>query len=61
MTPKEFYERMFDLLLKAKEQSPSYDLEDTHVDADNLMCQLLTELGYGEGVALFKKMPKWYA
>lgn len=28
--------------------------------ADELMCQILTDLGYGEGIDLFKKMEKYY-
>lgn len=29
--------------------------------ADKLMCDVLTQLGYGEGVEIFKNAPKWYA
>ena len=38
-----------------------YDTEGAHSDADKLMCELLTELGYGEGVEIFKRMERWYA
>ena len=37
------------------------DVEVAHYKADQLMCELLTELGYGEGVEIFKDMSKWYA
>ena len=37
------------------------DLEATHLQADKLMCALLTELGYGEGIEIFKNADKWYA
>lgn len=32
-----------------------------HVLADELMCKLLRELGYGEGVDIFEQMDKWYS
>lgn len=38
-----------------------YDEEDQHIDADRLMCQVLRSLGYGDGVAIFCDMPRWYA
>ena len=36
------------------------DPEVAHYKADELMCELLTELGFGEGVEIFKEMGKWY-
>ncbi len=39
----------------------SDDTEGNHVNADELMCELLTALGYGEGVEIFKNMDKWYS
>lgn len=35
--------------------------EVAHILADELMCKLLRELGYGEGVDIFEKMDKWYS
>jgi hypothetical protein len=29
--------------------------------ADQLMSRILDELGYGEGVAVFEEVEKWYA
>lgn len=37
------------------------DQEDAHMMADKLMCEYLRELGYGTGVDIFEKIPKWYA
>lgn len=37
------------------------DEEIGHHAADDLMCELLRELGYGEGIDIFESMPKWYA
>ena len=31
-----------------------------HIEADALMCSVLTQLGYGEGVLNFLTMEKWY-
>lgn len=39
----------------------SYDEEDQHIDADELMCNVLRSLGYGDGIDIFDSMHKWYA
>lgn len=44
MTPAEFAAKMSDL---------DEDREDDHIRADELMCQVLAGLGYGEGVKIF--------
>ena len=33
-------------------------INTAHREADALMCSILTEFGYGEGVAIFKRMMK---
>ncbi len=53
MTPKEFAEKMRAI--------PTGDTEADHGRADDLMCELLRSLGYGEGVDAFEAMDKWYA
>lgn len=53
MTFEEFAEKM--------EKLTELDMERRHVEMDNLMCELLTELGYGEGVEIFEDCYKWYA
>jgi hypothetical protein len=53
MTPEEFKERM--------EKCRSEDIEAGHGYADDLMCELLRSLGYGEGIEVFENMEKWYA
>ena len=35
--------------------------EMAHILADELMCKLLRELGYGEGIDIFEEMDKWYS
>ena len=55
ITPEEFKNRMISL------SSNEYNEEDEHIDADNLMCDILKEFGYEEGVNVFYKMDKWYS
>ena len=44
-----------------RELATSTDWEGAHEAADALMGQVLTALGYGEGVRVFQAMPKWYS
>lgn len=53
--PKEFAERMKAAVCVGG------DIEMSHSDGDDLMCELLDSLGYGEGVQIFRDSPKWYA
>lgn len=54
ISPEEFEERMTFI-------SSNCDKETMHMCADSLMEEVLSQLGYGKGVDVFKKMPKWYA
>lgn len=54
MTPEEFKEKMLEL-------SKEKDVEDRHVDMDDLMTEVLMQLGYFEGVKVFYSTLKWYA
>ena len=54
LTPEAFAAQMRHL-------ATSTDWEGAHEAADALMGEILTALGYGEGVAVFQAMPKWYA
>lgn len=54
VTPKEFRDKMEAL---AEESTP----EEFHITADEYMCEVLTELGYGEGVAIFDGTERWYS
>ena len=53
MTAKEFRDKM--------EELSHLDTERRHIKMDECMCDLLTELGYGEGVEIFNSVPLWYA
>ena len=54
MSPEEFCDRMKKIL-------DDHDLESAHSDADELMCEVLRQLGYGDGVKVFELADKWYA
>ena len=54
MSPKEFSEKMQTI---AEVRDP----EEGHSKMDDLMCELLKSLGYGEGVEIFEDVEKWYS
>lgn len=56
MNPKEFAEKMA-VIAKYNDR----DEESSHVEADDLMCEVLTELGYRDGIEIYRKMTLWYA
>ena len=68
MTPTEFAKKMKDLRENGPypdgywvtERDPN-DIEDMHVQMDELMCEVLKDLGYSEGVETFTLTAKWYA
>lgn len=59
MTPEEFATQMRDLYRVHIEKNDDEEL--AHGCMDDAMCDLLCQLGYGEGVDIFMKTPKWYA
>ena len=56
MTPYEFCDAMWRI-----RTDPYGTTEGNHIEADELMCKLLTMLGYGDGVKEFEKMERWYS
>lgn len=54
MTKEEFSDRM-------KALSKYNDKETRHIEMDNLMIQVLYNLGYKEGCDIFIDTEKWYA
>jgi hypothetical protein len=46
---------------KLKECQASGDTEAAHCDADDVLCELLTSLGYADVVAEWQNIYKWYA
>ena len=55
-TPEEFKSEIEEII-----KTECRDEETSHVRMDELMCRVLTELGYGEGIILFENQPTWYA
>lgn len=56
MTPQEFADRM-----RAIFSEHAKDKEAAHSVADDLLCEVLREFGYAEGVEVFEEAEKWYA
>jgi hypothetical protein len=56
MTPEEFKEKMAKI-------TKEYELDEEvgHIKMDRLICEVLNELGYHEGIKIFEEFPKWYA
>lgn len=61
MTPAEFAEAMEDIRNYESGHGIGYDKEVRHVSMDNLMCNVLRQLGYGEGIDLYEQTSRWYA
>ena len=55
MTPKEFYEQM--QRIRANEDLSN---DDKHERMDALMCKLLADMGYTDGIEVFRSTEKWY-
>lgn len=53
ITPEKFKQLMLDL-------SQDGDNEAAHGYMDSLMCDVLIQLGYGEGVEIYKNYERWY-
>lgn len=56
MSPAKFLTR-----LKAMYERPDYDKEATHSQSNALMEDLLTALGYKEGIEYLRSKDRWYA
>lgn len=54
MTPEQFSRRMRTLA------APPNDIESEHYVADRLLCNVLRQLGYDQGVSAFESMEKHY-
>lgn len=59
MTPEEFKQAMADAYHKYYENDDDEEL--VHSVMDDIMCILLKDLGYGEGIDIFEETPKGYA
>lgn len=48
-------------LAKLLECQKNNDTETAHADADDVLCELLETLGYGDVVVEYAKVHKWFA
>lgn len=46
---------------KLREEQASGDIEIAHSNADDILCNLLSALGFEDVVAEYAKVRKWYA
>lgn len=56
MSPEEFMVNMRKIHYEYKD-----DLEERHIQMDTLMCELLIDLGYWEGINIFNNTEMWWA
>lgn len=54
MNAQEFKAHMQLISVQARE-----DIEAAHIEADDLLCNQLSELGYTEGIKIFQSMEKF--
>ncbi|MDR7940104.1 hypothetical protein RIU82_09135 [Enterobacter soli] len=48
-------------IAKLRTLQEGYDPESDHAEADKVICDLLTSLGYEDVVIEFDRVDKWYA
>ena len=56
MTPEELAKKMQKII-----DTIIDDEELAHIEADDILCEVLRGLGYGEGVDVYERVAKWYA
>ena len=56
ITPKEFAEMMNEVKTNYKD-----DKETCHAKMDDILCMVLIDLGYEDGVMTFLRTSKWYS
>jgi hypothetical protein len=56
LTPEQFRDAM-----KEIGEKHAGDWEVIHSEADNLICALLREMGYEEGLNIYDSWTRWYA
>lgn len=60
MTPEMFTDKMKAIINDSKNEIV-FDEEVAHARMDDLMCEVLVELGYEEGVRIFEETSKYYS
>ena len=61
MTPAAFEDAMRDIVKGSEYGDGKFSPETFHINADELMCKVLTSLGYEAGVKIFENTEKWYS
>lgn len=61
MTKKEVIIKKYIDELKKIQKILNKDTESRHIAEDDILCELLSELGFNEIVELYDKTLKWYA
>ena len=56
MTPEEFK----NIIVNFKQRWGDHTREILHCEADKIVDNILTELGYEEGAKIYSNLPKWY-
>lgn len=54
ITPAEFEDKMMEIAAIGEP-------EEMHGRADDLMCEVLIDLGYAAGIRVYDKMERWYS
>jgi hypothetical protein len=49
------------VIARLKKEQTNWDTENAHCEADDLLCELLNEIGLQEVVEEYIKIGKWYA
>lgn len=58
ITPKEFKEEMQKL---EELYGNGKDEEEFHIEADHLICKVMANLGYYDGIRIFERNSKWWS
>lgn len=48
-------------IARLKQEQGNGDTENAHSNADDILCEILTALGYADVVEEYQKVAKWYA
>lgn len=62
MSPEEFKVRMEQIVAHDWASGSEYQSPDVvHSNADDLLCELLRSLGYGDGIAVYESLARYFA
>ena len=61
MTEQEAIECLKEINKKLEQKNNRYDQESAHIEADEILCNFLKDLGYDTLLECYWDIPKWYA